>query len=48
VTQITLLHRMLVEAMKCKQTTDEVHVKALRSLSEAFQKAYFRSDEGKH
>lgn len=40
VTQITLLHRMLVASMKCKQTTDEAHVTDLRALLDAFEKAY--------
>jgi nickel superoxide dismutase len=41
VTQLTLLHRMLVAAMKAKQTTDLAHVEALRSLSAEFKAAYF-------
>ena len=41
VKQITLLHRMLVTSMKCKQTTDETHAKELRSLLSDFEKAYF-------
>ena len=41
VTQITLLHRMLVSSMKCKQTTDEAHVKELRTLLDAFEESYF-------
>jgi nickel superoxide dismutase len=32
VTQSTLLSRMLLTSMECKQTTDETHVKELRSL----------------
>jgi len=39
-TRLTLLHRMLVEAMKAKQTTDAAHVEALRELIDAFEKAY--------
>ncbi|MFH0946221.1 MAG: superoxide dismutase [Ni] [Planctomycetota bacterium] len=31
-TQVTTLHQMLVEAMKCKQTLDLDHVKQLRAL----------------
>jgi nickel superoxide dismutase len=38
--RLTLLHRMLVEAMKAKQTTDAAHVEALRELIDAFEKAY--------
>ena len=41
VAQLTLLHRMLVHAMKAKQTTDLAHVKALRGLSAEFKAAYF-------
>lgn len=40
VTQVTLLHRMVVTAMKCKQTTDLENVKALRELVAAFKKSY--------
>jgi nickel superoxide dismutase len=41
VTQTTLLHKMLVESMKCKQTTDVQHVENLRTLLERFEKSYF-------
>ena len=44
VAQVTLLHRMLIHAMKAKQTTDLAHVEALRKLSAQFRAAYF----GKH
>ncbi len=37
-----LLHRMLVEAMKCKQTTDPAHTEALRKLVGQFAEAYFQ------
>jgi nickel superoxide dismutase len=47
VEQITLLHGMLVEAMKCKQTTDEAHVQKLRSLISRFESAYF-GEEAEH
>lgn len=40
VRKLTLLHEMLVEAMKCKQTTDLGHVEKLRSLLAEFRKAY--------
>jgi nickel superoxide dismutase len=39
--KLTLLHKMLVYAMKCKQTTDLAHTVTLRSLLEAFQQVYF-------
>jgi len=38
--QITLLHRMLIAAMKSKQTTDLKHVKELKSLLNEFQFLY--------
>lgn len=41
VREVTLLHQMLVEAMKCKQTTDLKHVENLRTLLAAFRKSYF-------
>lgn len=41
VKEITLLHRMLVEAMKTKQTTDLSHVKNLRELLDEFAASYF-------
>lgn len=40
VRKLTLCHGMLVEAMKCKQTTDLAHVQRLRALLADFQKAY--------
>jgi nickel superoxide dismutase len=48
VTQITLLHRMLVTSMKCKQTTDETHVKHLRTFLADFEKAYFTEGTYEH
>ena len=40
VTEVTLLHRMVVVGMKCRQTTDLEQVKALRELVGAFKKSY--------
>jgi len=40
VSEVTLLHRMVVVAMKCRQTTDLEHVKTLRELVAAFKKSY--------
>lgn len=48
VTQITLLHRMLVSAMKCKQTLDEQHVAQLRKLIDTFADAYFTEEDRQH
>jgi nickel superoxide dismutase len=39
--RLGLLHRMLVHAMKCKQTTDTAHTETLKSLIDDFDAAYF-------
>jgi len=39
--KLTVLHRMLVQALKAKQTTDLKHVEELKALLDAFDKAYF-------
>ncbi|ARN56553.1 superoxide dismutase [Ni] [Sedimentisphaera salicampi] len=39
-TQLTLLHKMLVETMKTKQTTDFKHIENLRELLHEFGHAY--------
>ena len=41
VEQLTLLHHMLVHAMKAKQTTDTMHTDKLRALVKEFEGAYF-------
>ena len=48
VEQITVLHRMLVRAMKAKQTTDLEHVKQLHKLLDRFEDAYFEPTEKGH
>ena len=40
VKKLTLLHSMLVDAMKAKQTTDLANVEHLRSALDEFHKAY--------
>jgi nickel superoxide dismutase len=35
------LHKLLVYAMKCKQTTDLSHIATLRSILKEFQDLYF-------
>jgi nickel superoxide dismutase len=45
VDQITLLHMMLIHAMKAKQTTDLQEVETLKSLTDKFSKAYFEGKE---
>ena len=39
--KIELLHKMLLAAMKCKQTIDPTHVTTLRSLLKEFEILYF-------
>jgi nickel superoxide dismutase len=39
--KIALLHKMLVYAMKCKQTTDQSHAAALKSALNEFKYLYF-------
>ncbi|MDY6971351.1 MAG: superoxide dismutase [Ni] [Thermodesulfobacteriota bacterium] len=39
--KLILLHKILVSAMKCKQTTDFTHIKDLRFLLEEFRSLYF-------
>ncbi|MCF8333757.1 MAG: superoxide dismutase, Ni [Bacteroidales bacterium] len=48
VKQITLAHKLVVYAMKTKQTTDQKYVKKLRDTLEAFEKAYFSKEDMKH
>ena len=38
--KLMLLHKMLRTAMKCKQSVDLAHTKALHDLTHAFQEAY--------
>ena len=38
--ELSLLHKMLVQAMKAKQTTDRAHCTALRKLVEEFKLSY--------
>lgn len=44
VEEITILHEMLIYAMKAKQTTDVVHIEKLRSLLEKFRYLYFEHE----
>jgi nickel superoxide dismutase len=39
--KLTVLHKMLLAAMKCKQTTDLANVADLRSLTKEFEGLYF-------
>ncbi|MBK5100248.1 MAG: superoxide dismutase [Desulfobacteraceae bacterium] len=42
---LTVLHKMLLSAMKCKQTTDLSHIGTLRSLLMEFHDLYFGHGE---
>lgn len=46
--QLTLAHRLLVAAMKAKQTTDQAQIDELRSLLDDFRTAYFGKKHKKH
>jgi len=39
--KLSILHQMLVSAMKCKQTTDLSNVEALKKLLKQFRDVYF-------
>jgi len=39
--KLAILHKMLLAAMHCKQTTDLAHVETLRSLLKNFEALYF-------
>jgi nickel superoxide dismutase len=48
VKQVTLLHAMLVQAMKAKQTTELAPVEKLKTLTGEFYEAYFGKAEQEH
>jgi len=41
VEKVTILHQLLIEAMKSKQTLDHDHIHAMRELVDRFEKLYF-------
>ena len=41
ITQLTLMHKLSVYAMKCKQTTDVEWVKKMRAALHDFEHSYF-------
>lgn len=41
VEKVTVLHQLLIEAMKSKQTLDHDHIDAMRNLVDRFEKLYF-------
>ncbi len=46
--QLSLLHQILVKAMKMKQTTDLAHTKDARKLIDDFAATYFSAEDLKH
>lgn len=48
VNQLTILHELLVTAMKMKQTTDLANVEKARQLVDRFVGAYFSEEDRKH
>ncbi len=48
VRQLTLAHKMLVAAMKTKQTTEVKHIETLRKTLHEFTEAYFSKANFKH
>ena len=46
--KVTLLHQMMVYAMKCKQTTDVKNTEALSSLVAEFVDVYFSPEQKAH
>lgn len=42
--KLSILHQMLIYAMKCKQTTDLDHVQKLRNLVGEFKNLYFAKE----
>ncbi|MEJ2055174.1 MAG: superoxide dismutase [Ni] [Calditrichaceae bacterium] len=46
--ELTLLHEMLVYAMKTKQTTELEHCTKLRTLIDSFYDTYFTEEEKNH
>jgi nickel superoxide dismutase len=46
--QLELLHRILVAAMLCKQTTDAAHVAEARRLALDFSASYFSAEDLEH
>ena len=42
--KLTLLHQIMVSAMKCKQTTDPGNTEAIKAHLKAFEEMYFQED----
>lgn len=48
IAQLTTLHAMMVNSMKCKQTTDLKYIESLRKNLADFEKMYFNKDDHGH
>ena len=46
--ELGCLHRMLISAMKCKQTLDAANVASLRKELDAFAASYFNKEDLEH
>jgi nickel superoxide dismutase len=44
VLKLTILHHLLIEAMKSKQTLDHAHIEKMRSLVDEFEMLYFKKE----
>ena len=44
VEQVTVLHRLLISAMKSKQTVEEGHIADMRALVDRFEQLYFHHE----
>jgi nickel superoxide dismutase len=48
ITQLKLMHQMLIYAMKCKQTTDKANIEKLSELVGQSRKLYFKEHGHEH
>ena len=46
--KVVILHQMLVQAMKTKQTTDLEHCQSLRTSIDTFAHLYFSAEDLEH
>lgn len=47
-TKLSLLHQLMVYAMKAKQTVDQKHIQELRTIVDKFYEAYFDEEAKSH
>ena len=46
--QLTLIHKLILESVQAKQTTDPAHAGQLRELAKSFRAAYFAAEQKEH